>query len=289
MLESPLVSVLTTAYNREKYIAEAIESVLASTYRNFELIIVDDCSKDKTVEIAIEYEKRDSRVKVYKNERNLGDYPNRNKAASYATGKYIKYLDADDIIYPHGLEAMVYAMEKFPECSFGTQFFEREYDQPYPILIDSRKAFYEYFFGRSYFQSGPTGTIFKRETFIKLGCFTGQRYIGDTEMWIKFSLSGPIVLFQPALIWWRKHEGQEFQLGQTNDGYLKMNHTLFIETIKNERLPLNKEEKEKAIFLYRKSVTRLFVGEILKRRNFKKAIFIYKNCNISMSQIFFNK
>ena len=74
-----LVSVLMTSFNREKYIAEAIESVLASTYKDFELIIVDDCSKDNTVGIAKKYEELDSRVKVYINEVNLGDYPNRNK------------------------------------------------------------------------------------------------------------------------------------------------------------------------------------------------------------------
>src|SRR4051812_47750099 len=92
----PLVSVLMTSYNREKYIAQAIESVIASTYSNLELIIVDDCSKDSTVSIARSYAENDKRVKVYVNEKNLGDYPNRNKAASYATGKYLKYVDADD-------------------------------------------------------------------------------------------------------------------------------------------------------------------------------------------------
>ena len=95
----PLVSVLMTAYNREKYIEEAIGSVLASTYTYFELIIVDDCSKDKTVEIAKKYERMDERVKVYINETNLGDYPNRNKAASYASGEYLKYVDSDDLVY----------------------------------------------------------------------------------------------------------------------------------------------------------------------------------------------
>ena len=60
-----------TSYNREKYIAQAIESVLASTYKDFELIIVDDCSKDNTVGIAKKYEELDSRVKVYVNEFNL--------------------------------------------------------------------------------------------------------------------------------------------------------------------------------------------------------------------------
>ena len=101
-----------TSYNREKYIAQAIESVLASTYKDFELIIVDDCSKDNTVGIAKKYEELDSRVKVYVNEFNLGDYPNRNKAATYAKGKYIKYIDADDMIYPWGLEIIINSFEK---------------------------------------------------------------------------------------------------------------------------------------------------------------------------------
>ena len=111
----PLVSVLMTAYNREKYIAEAIESVLASTYTHFELIIVDDRSADQTVSIAKEYETRDQRIKVYVNEENLGQFPNRNKAATYARGKYIKYLDSDDRLYDFSLDYCVNMMEKNPE------------------------------------------------------------------------------------------------------------------------------------------------------------------------------
>src|SRR5258708_31839495 len=113
---APLVSVLMTAYNREKYIAEAIESVRNSTYANWELIIVDDLSKDNTVAIAKQYEAKDSRIKVYVNEQNLGDYPNRNQAATYARGKYLKYVDADDQLYPHGLQVVVSYMERFPEA-----------------------------------------------------------------------------------------------------------------------------------------------------------------------------
>src|ERR1041384_7268362 len=101
---NPLVSVLMTAYNREDYIAEAIESVLASTYTNFELIIVDDCSSDNTVAIAKEYKAKDKRIKVYVNEKNLGDYPNRNKAASYANGDFLMYVDSDDKILTDGIQ-----------------------------------------------------------------------------------------------------------------------------------------------------------------------------------------
>ncbi len=79
MIQS-LISILMTAYNREHYITEAIESVLASTYQNWELIIVDDGSKDDTVSIAKSYAAEDARIKVHVNEKNLGDYPNRNRA-----------------------------------------------------------------------------------------------------------------------------------------------------------------------------------------------------------------
>src|ERR1700761_2006624 len=96
----PLVSVLMTAYNRQQYIGEAIASVLASTYPTFELIIVDDGSGDDTVSIARKYEAQDSRIKVYVNERNLGDSPNRNRAAGYATGEFIMYCDSDDTFLP---------------------------------------------------------------------------------------------------------------------------------------------------------------------------------------------
>jgi len=104
MIDKPLVSILMVTYNHEKFISEFIESILASTYQNWELIIVDDGSIDSTVEIAKSYEEKDKRINVYINETNLGDYPNRNKAASYANGKYLKYLDTDDLIHPYRFE-----------------------------------------------------------------------------------------------------------------------------------------------------------------------------------------
>ena len=119
-MPQPLVSVLMTAYNREMYIGEAIESVLASTYSNFELIIVDDVSSDNTLAIVQRYAERDNRIRVYVNESNLGDYPNRNQAARYASGKYIKYLDSDDKIFDFGLEYCITQMEKNPEAAINS-------------------------------------------------------------------------------------------------------------------------------------------------------------------------
>jgi glycosyltransferase involved in cell wall biosynthesis len=86
MSNSPLVSVLMTAFNREEYIAEAIESVLGQTLADFELIISDDCSTDRTLEIANAFARRDGRIRVLRNASNLGDYPNRRCAAALARG-----------------------------------------------------------------------------------------------------------------------------------------------------------------------------------------------------------
>jgi glycosyltransferase involved in cell wall biosynthesis len=74
----PVVSVLMTAFNRSQYINDAIESVIAQTYQNWELIIVDDNSNDNTASIAHFYAAKDNRISVYVNELNLGDYKNRN-------------------------------------------------------------------------------------------------------------------------------------------------------------------------------------------------------------------
>src|ERR1043165_8139265 len=103
---APRVSVLLTAYNREAFIADAIESVLVQTFTDFELLIVDDGSTDRTVEIARRY-LHDSRGRLVQNEPNLGQFPNRNYAAQLARGEYLKFHDSDDLMYPHCLAVMI--------------------------------------------------------------------------------------------------------------------------------------------------------------------------------------
>ena len=107
-LQGPKISIIVPLYNTPaKFFDEMLRSVTRQTYQNWELIVVDDQSRDRSVEIAQSYAAKDARIKVYVNEVNLGDYPNRNRAASYARGKYLKYVDADDMIYPYGLEQLV--------------------------------------------------------------------------------------------------------------------------------------------------------------------------------------
>jgi glycosyltransferase involved in cell wall biosynthesis len=93
--------------------------VLAQTLQDFELIVSDDRSTDRTVEIANEYARRDPRVRVSVNERNLGDYGNRRVIASLARGRFLKYHDSDDVMYPHCLAVMADSLLKEPSAAFA--------------------------------------------------------------------------------------------------------------------------------------------------------------------------
>lgn len=205
----PVVSVLMTAYNREKYIAEAIESVLASTYNNFELIIVDDCSKDKTVDIARHYEALDHRIKLFINEKNLGDYPNRNRAASYANGKYLKYVDADDYIYPNGLEIIVNQMENFPEAAVGLFSLQQNNQKPFPILLNPKEAYEYNFFGQGLFHKAPLSAIIRKNAFDEIGGFKPDRMTSDYEMWHRMAQKYNFLLIYDHIVWYREHDAQE--------------------------------------------------------------------------------
>lgn len=114
MSASPLVSVVLGTYNGEKYLHEQLDSVLAQTYPNFEIIAVDDGSKDNTVQILKEYAQKDPRIKVYVNEHNLGFIRNFEKGCSLSRGHWISVCDQDDYWFPEKIEKMVRAIGDQP-------------------------------------------------------------------------------------------------------------------------------------------------------------------------------
>jgi acetyltransferase-like isoleucine patch superfamily enzyme/glycosyltransferase involved in cell wall biosynthesis len=112
----PLVSVLTPVYNGEKYLSECIESVLTQTYQNWEYIIVNNCSKDRTLEIAQKYAARDKRVRIHNNDHFLNVIQNHNHAMHLisAESRYCKVLQADDWLFPECITKMVEVAEENP-------------------------------------------------------------------------------------------------------------------------------------------------------------------------------
>ena len=106
-----LISVITPAYNSGSYIRNTIESVISQTYQNWEMLIVDDCSTDSTIQIAEEYSKKDDRIKIIKHIKNQGVAAARNTALSEAKGEYIAFLDSDDMWMPQKLDVQYRFME----------------------------------------------------------------------------------------------------------------------------------------------------------------------------------
>lgn len=114
----PHLSILMPAYNAEKYIGQAIESVINQSYKNWELLVVDDCSTDQTEKIISEYTQNDSRVRYFKLSRNSGNpYVPRNEAARLSCGEYLIHLDSDDYLEINYLSKFVIRQEE--TCADG--------------------------------------------------------------------------------------------------------------------------------------------------------------------------
>ena len=110
-MDNGLVSIIMPSYNTAKYITNSIESVLNQTYKNWELIIIDDCSTDNTDEIIKNYNSED-RIKYIKNEKNSGAAVSRNRGLREAKGKWIAFLDSDDLWCPTKLEKQILFMKE---------------------------------------------------------------------------------------------------------------------------------------------------------------------------------
>jgi hypothetical protein len=242
----PRVSVLMTAYNREAFIAEAIESVLAQTFADFELIIVDDCSKDRTVEIARNYAARDSRIQVVVNEHNLGQFPNRNRAATLATGEFLKYHDSDDLMYPHCLQITVPLLAAYPEAAFALSPGGRDWTGgPYPMLLTPQMAYEREFLGAGLFHVGPACALFRAEAFQRIGGFPCMGVASDTMFLINACLTEQILLVPGGLFWYRCHPGQELVSASAERDYLQLLGHVW-DTLNSPNCPLDTDEREQA-------------------------------------------
>lgn len=104
MKNNPLVSVVMPAYNVEKYIGEAIQSVISQSYTNWQLLVIDDCSTDRTAEIAEKFEKLDKRIRVLRNSQNMGVAKTRNRGFDLVQGEWVALLDSDDRWHKEKLE-----------------------------------------------------------------------------------------------------------------------------------------------------------------------------------------
>jgi glycosyltransferase involved in cell wall biosynthesis len=209
MSHPPCISVLLTSYNREEFIAEAIESVLAQSWTDFELIVSDDRSSDRTVAIANAYAARDPRIRVSVNVRNLGDYGNRRHVASLARGRFLKYHDSDDVMYRHCLSTMFELLDAEPRAAFALSGSSSWPGGPCPMLLTPRLAYEREFLGVGLFHQGPASALFRTDAFKALGGFAEMPYAGDYLFWLRACATVNVLLVPGDLFYYRVHAGQE--------------------------------------------------------------------------------
>lgn len=198
-----LVSIVMPSYNAEKYINNSIKSVLAQTYQNWELLIVDDCSTDKTEEIVKSFS--DERIKFFKNDVNSGAAVSRNRALMEAKGKWIAFLDSDDIWLPAKLEHQILFMQTngyaFTFTDYRIQFNGEwlPYINTAPNVINKRAMYnYCYFF---------TSTVMYDAEVIGLIQIPNLRKNNDYAMWLKAIEKSNAHRLPECLSYYIKHDG----------------------------------------------------------------------------------
>ena len=258
MDSNPLVSIIIPAYNAEKYIQRALESALAQTYKDIEIIVIDDGSTDKTAEIIKTYQ--DPRI-IYFFQKNQGQGPARNNGIKKSQGEYITFLDADDYYFPEKVEKQVRFLENHSEYQ-AVYCNALHFYSAHPLVFFKKKHNYH------------SGDIFKdllessyinlntimvsRQILDKAGLFNENRYCPeDWELWLKISRAG-------------------FQFGYLDEDLVKVeirpdsNTTMAIQWIlKNNALKMfenifsSMSQKEKVLYK---------TEEILRKMRFKLAV-----------------
>lgn len=225
-----LVSIIMPSYNTAKFISETIDSVLMQTYTNWELIIVDDCSTDNTDEVVKSF-LSDDRIKYIKNEKNSGAAFSRNRALREANGKWIAFLDSDDLWFPEKLEKQIRFMEK-NRCHFSyTNYIEIDEDgEPNGKYITgprkiTRRRMYDYCW------MGCLTVMYDAEA-VGLIQIADIKKNNDYAMWLKVCKKADCLLFNEVLAEYRK--GRTGSISSHNYFVMIQWHFLLFRQAENE-------------------------------------------------------
>ncbi|MBA4384745.1 MAG: hypothetical protein C0410_08415 [Anaerolinea sp.] len=207
------ISVVMAVYNCQDFLPEAVESILSQTFGDFEFLIVDDCSTDDSLTIALDYQKRDARIRIHRHERNTGIVGARNTGLKLAQGKYIAWMDSDDVSMPERLEKQFLFMESHPEVGVssanaiaidenGNFLFRIQMPQSH-ILITWAFCFYDPIINPAVManrklciQAGGYRDLAKNKT---------EYFPEDYDLWIRLSNQTHFYNFSEVLLKLRKH------------------------------------------------------------------------------------
>ncbi len=249
---TPKLSVCIPAYNNAGYIKQTIDAVLNQDLGDFELVIVDDCSKDDTVGVIESI--GDSRIRLVKNDKNLGMTGNWNKCIDEAAGEFVKLICADDVLYEGSLKKELDALEINPDVNLvmsDTLLIDMEGKKvgsfkrwPVKGVMEGRKLakislLFNNFFG------APCNTMFRKSAAIKVGGFDSRfNYILDFDFWVSLACLGKVFIIHEPLNGFRIREdsntGDVMGSGKKGDIYIAEHAALVRKHASNGNVHMSK-------------------------------------------------
>jgi len=217
---SPEISIIIPTYNRSQIVSRAVKSVINQTFANFEIIVVDDCSRDETKHVIDEISNVDTRVKYVRTDKNIGGAAARNRGVSASQCKYVAFLDDDDEALPEWLEKSFEKISTLPEswallcCRWyqKSEFTNIIYESA--VFLKDGYIYEELLRGHDP-PSGTSGSVIKREAFDSVGGFDESLHgFQDYDFFFSFGQKMDVSLFAYSLDRFYNHPG--FRISDTN-------------------------------------------------------------------------
>jgi glycosyltransferase involved in cell wall biosynthesis len=242
-----IISICVPTYNGAAYLAETLDSILAQTFSNLDVLVVDDQSTDDTVEIAHSYAVRDARIRIFQNHHNLGLVGNWNRCVELAKGEWIKFVFQDDLLTPDCIEKMINALNKSPGkekaifCKKDHLIESINHPRDLKLLMNKINFFWDIFPDKvdikpsdviKVILNWPARNIFgepslfliHREIFDRIGGFDDSfHHICDLEYWLRIGVNFPILMVPDTLVRIRIHENSASNFNR-REKWLQMRH-----------------------------------------------------------------
>ncbi len=211
MSETPKISVIMSVYNGVDYLAETLDSICNQTFKDWELVAINDCSTDATLSILEKYAATDKRIKIYSNEVNLRLQASLNKGLSLVQGKYVARIDADDIALPDRFEKQYKFMEEHPDIALSSCLFFTLKNGVYTSGGGGTRYDSDFIKARL-LMTNPVlhpGIIAKADVLKELKYNTAFTCTEDLELWTRIIKAGYKIQLQPEyLMIYRIHDKQ---------------------------------------------------------------------------------
>jgi glycosyltransferase involved in cell wall biosynthesis len=206
----PAVSVVMTVYNTERYVGEAVESVLGQTFADFEFVVVDDGSTDRSAAILRDYASRDRRVRLV-SRANTGIVAAANEGIGMARGRYLARMDSDDVSLPRRLEAQVRYLDEHPDCVLvGSRVVVVD---PYgsPVLESGQALSHEAIEAELLSSGGgwaivQPSAMMRTDAVRKVGAYRGRHNVSeDQDLFLRLAEVGKVANLPEPLLRYRRH------------------------------------------------------------------------------------